>query len=136
MKLPDFLKGESQALMELLSHVYDPASMKPEDGRRNNVMSSIERKKLDSKAFQELWKRINGKSIYKVAFRSGELVENAINALDKSLQVPPVRYVVSEGRWSRSTRRTVSSPAQLSKRGIMMKHMPFVSQLPNISSMI
>ena len=97
VKLPDFLKGESQALMELLSHVYDPASMKPEDGRRNNVMSSIERKKLDSKAFQELWKRINGKSIYKVAFRSGELVENAINALDKSLQVPSVRYVVSEG---------------------------------------
>ncbi len=122
--------------MELLSHVYDPASMKPEDGRRNNVMSSIERKKLDSKAFQELWKRINGKSIYKVAFRSGELVENAINALDKSLQVPPVRYVVSEGEMEQIDSKDSLLAGTTLKGGIMMKHMPFVSQLPNISSMI
>lgn len=97
VKLPDFLQGESQALIELLAHVYNPASIKPEDGRKNNVLSSIESKKLDSKAFQELWKRINGKSIYKVTFQSSQLVANAINALDKFLQVPPVRYVVSEG---------------------------------------
>lgn len=97
VKLPDFLQGESDALIELLAHVYNPASIKPEDGRKNNVLSSIESKKLDSKAFQELWKRINGKSIYKVAFESSQLVANAINALDKFLQVPPVRYVVSEG---------------------------------------
>lgn len=97
VKLPDFLQGESDALIELLAHVYNPASIKPEDGRKNNVLSSIESKKLDSKAFQELWKRINGKSIYKVAFESSQLVANAIDALDKSLQVPPVRYVVSEG---------------------------------------
>lgn len=97
VKLPDFLQGESDALIELLAHVYNPASIKPEDGRKNNVLSSIESKKLDSKAFQELWKRINGKSIYKVTFQSSQLVANAINALDKFLQVPPVRYVVSEG---------------------------------------
>ena len=97
VKLPDFLQGESQALIELLAHVYNPASIKPEDGRKNNVLSSIESKKLGSKAFQELWKRINGKSIYKVAFQSSQLVANAIDALDKFLQVPPVRYVVSEG---------------------------------------
>lgn len=97
VKLPYFLQGESQALIELLAHVYNPASIKPEDGRKNNVLSSIESKKLDSKAFQELWKRINGKSIYKVAFQSSQLVANAIDALDKFLQVPPVRYVVSEG---------------------------------------
>ena len=97
VKLPDFLQGESQALIELLAHVYNPASIKPEDGRKNNVLSSIESKKLSSKAFQELWKRINGKSIYKVAFESSQLVANAIDALDKFLQVPPVRYVVSEG---------------------------------------
>lgn len=97
VKLPDFLQGESDALIELLAHVYNPASIKPEDGRKNNVLSSIESKKLGSKAFQELWKRINGKSIYKVAFKSSQLVANAIDALDKFLQVPPVRYVVSEG---------------------------------------
>lgn len=97
VKLPDFLQGESDALIELLAHVYNPASIKPEDGRKNNVLSSIESKKLDSKAFQELWKRINGKSIYKVTFQSSQLVANAINALDKFLQVPPVRYVVREG---------------------------------------
>lgn len=97
VKLPDFLQGESDALIELLAHVYNPASIKPEDGRKNNVLSSIESKKLGSKAFQELWKRINGKSIYKVTFQSSQLVANAINALDKFLQVPPVRYVVSEG---------------------------------------
>lgn len=97
VKLPDFLQGESDALIELLAHVYNPASIKPEDGRKNNVLSSIESKKLGSKAFQELWKRINGKSIYKVTFQSSQLVANAIDALDKFLQVPPVRYVVSEG---------------------------------------
>ena len=49
------------------------------------------------KEFQELWRRINHKAVYRVDFDSNELVRNCIDALNAELKVTPLKYVVVTG---------------------------------------
>ena len=44
--------------------------------------------------FQELWKRINHKAAYTVDFSSEELIEKAIGALDRQIDIPKLTYTV------------------------------------------
>ena len=47
--------------------------------------------------FQELWKRINVKTFYKVDFKTSDLIGKAIEAIDKRLTVTKIRMVVEQG---------------------------------------
>ncbi len=47
--------------------------------------------------FQELWNRINHKSVYRVEFDSAELIDACIGALNAHLKVSPMQYVVQAG---------------------------------------
>ena len=58
-----------------------------EDGAPNFAM----------REFKELWGRINHKAVYQVDFDSKELIDNCIRALDKTLQVTVMQYVVTKG---------------------------------------
>ena len=49
------------------------------------------------KEFQELWRRINHKAVYRVEFDSAELIRNCIPALNAELRVTPLKYVVTSG---------------------------------------
>jgi restriction endonuclease len=52
---------------------------------------------FEKKEFRELWKRINRKAVYRVAFDSTELIRNSIRALDKELKVNPLQYTIQGG---------------------------------------
>jgi len=52
---------------------------------------------LKKKEFIALWENINQKAVYTVHFDSGELINNAANALDKELKVRELQYQVVEG---------------------------------------
>lgn len=49
------------------------------------------------KEFQELWKRINHKAVYRVDFDSSELIRKCIDTLNAELKVTPLKYVVVTG---------------------------------------
>ena len=46
---------------------------------------------------QELWKRINTRTYYNVNFETSKLIKNAIDELDKHLNVTEIRIVVESG---------------------------------------
>lgn len=50
------------------------------------------------KEFQELWGRINHKTVYQVEFDSDELIRKCIQSLDTHLNVAAMQYVVQAGR--------------------------------------
>lgn len=69
----------------------------PADGRKPKKIP-LNESNFKKREFQELWGRINHKSIYQVEFDSAELVKNCIRTLDKSLNVTVMQYLVEAGK--------------------------------------
>ncbi len=84
-------------IVGILSSIYNPDAMKPEDARAGNVDVKIDENKLHRREFQALWKKINTKSAYVVDFNSEELIKKSINALDRELRVSQIFIIVEEG---------------------------------------
>lgn len=84
-------------VIAVLDTIYDSRAMQPDDARKNNVELKLDKNKQDSKAFKELWARINGKSVYVVEFDEEELIEKAVSALNQELHVSRIFFKVEAG---------------------------------------
>lgn len=69
---------------------------KPLDDRRAKKIP-LNQANFDREEFQELWRRINHKTVYEVDFDSSELIDKAVHELDKNLNVAAMQYVVQSG---------------------------------------
>ncbi|MCA0253721.1 MAG: DEAD/DEAH box helicase family protein [Actinobacteria bacterium] len=69
---------------------------KPTDGRKPKRIP-LNEQNFKRREFQELWGRINHKTVYQVDFDSGELITKCIQVLDKALTVSVMQYVVQKG---------------------------------------
>ncbi len=83
-------------IIELIDSVFDDSKLpKIDDGRKpktNPLNDNFKRKE-----FLELWSRINRKAVYRVEFKSEELVQKSIKALNSQLRVTPLQYTVQKG---------------------------------------
>jgi len=109
LAVPEEAAGRAAEVMAVLDSVYDPNVGKPEDARKNTVEITLDKEKLDSKAFQELWQYINGKSYYTVSFDENELIAKAINELNQHLRVSKIYFKVEKGEQA----ETIESKDQL-----------------------
>jgi type III restriction enzyme len=94
-EMPADLERVHHQVAELIDslHVAAPAVA---DGRKPKKIP-LNEKNFARKEFQELWGRINHKAVYQVAFDSTELIRNCIWALDHTLNVSAMQYVVQKG---------------------------------------
>jgi type III restriction enzyme len=97
LKVPEEAEGKASDIIAVLDSVYDPNAAKPENARKNNVEVTLDKNKLNSKAFQELWSRINRKSYYTVSFDENELIENTVSELNKHLRTAKLYFRVEKG---------------------------------------
>ena len=95
LKLPPEVQDSAASVMEILKSVYQPPEII--NPRLVNVELKVDENKLAMKEFKELWARIKGKTSYEVRFDSGKLVDNAVEALNEKLHVPPVLFKVETG---------------------------------------
>ena len=94
--LPDELKAHADQILQIIDSVFSDAQLpKVEDGRKPKTNPLNEN--FDKKEFQELWRRINQKAVYRVEFDSDELVRKCVSALDSQLRVTPLQYTVQTG---------------------------------------
>lgn len=94
--LPDELKAHADEIFQIIDSVFSDAQLpKVEDGRKPKTNPLNEN--FEKKEFQELWRRINQKAVYRVEFDSDELVRKCVNALDSQLRVTPLQYTVQTG---------------------------------------
>ena len=94
--LPDELKAHADQIFQIIDSVFSDAQLpKVEDGRKPKTNPLNEN--FDKKEFQELWRRINQKAVYRVEFDSDELVRKCVSALDSQLRVTPLQYTVQTG---------------------------------------
>lgn len=95
-KLPEELAPYADQIFILVDSVFSDALLpKPEDDRtpKTNPLNDNFKKK----EFQELWNRINRKSVYRVEFDSSELVRKCIARLDVELKITPLQYTIQSG---------------------------------------
>lgn len=94
--LPDELKAHTDQILQIINSVFSDAQLpKVEDGRKPKLNPLNEN--FEKKEFQELWRRINQKAVYRVEFDSEELVRKCVSALDSQLRVTPLQYTVQTG---------------------------------------
>lgn len=94
--LPDDLKGHADQIFQIIDSVFSDSQLpKVEDGRKPKTNPLNEN--FEKKEFQELWRRINQKAVYRVEFDSEELVRKCVSALDSQLRVTPLQYTVQTG---------------------------------------
>lgn len=95
--LPEEVKEKAAEITDLFSLIYDPDAAKPEDARKNTVELRLDKAKLDSHAFRNLWSRINGKSYYTVSFNEEELIHNSVSALNEHLRISKAYFKIEYG---------------------------------------
>lgn len=69
----------------------------PTDGRKPKKIP-LNEANFKKREFQELWSRINRKAVYQVEFDSSELIKNCVRALDTTLNVTVMQYLVESGK--------------------------------------
>ena len=87
----------ADSVLEILDSVYNDRAMKPANARSNNVELQVDPDKLAMPEFKALWSRINSKSVYVVDFDTQELIQKAIQSLDKDLRVSKIHFRVESG---------------------------------------
>ncbi|MCR6547175.1 DEAD/DEAH box helicase family protein [Dehalobacterium formicoaceticum] len=109
LEVPEEISGHIQEVISVLDSVYDPNINKPENARKNTVNLTLDKDKLNSRAFQELWSRINSRSYYTVSFDEDELINRAITELNSKLRVSKIYFKVEKGEQTKK----IESKAQL-----------------------
>lgn len=99
LPLADEFQPMSNSVMKLVQSIYDPSVLKGmiDDGSKTTTPDNKLNDNFMKKEFQELWRRINHKYAYTVSFDSEELIEKAVAAIDKELEVTQLSYVVTRG---------------------------------------
>ncbi|MCC2333616.1 type III restriction-modification system endonuclease [Cellulomonas wangsupingiae] len=91
--------GELASLIQSIVPLIDVVARglpDPTDGRKPKKIP-LNDANFRRKEFQELWKRINHKAVYRVEFDSDELIRKCVDHLNKNLRVAPLQYVVESG---------------------------------------
>lgn len=95
--LQEEVKPYASAFVNLLDSVFDPKAIVIDDGNKCEVELKVDEEKLNSKIFNDLWNSINTKSFYTVNFSEDELVQKAIDALNKDLEVRSILFTIQSG---------------------------------------
>ena len=95
--MPDLIGFESE-LGQLMKRLYSTSNTKLiSDERRANVKDLIPNANFMKKEFQDLWNRINIKTIYEVDFDTNELIAKAVDAINAKLHISKMQVRITEG---------------------------------------
>lgn len=98
--LPAELAPMNEGIQTLIQSVYDDSALDGmfTDGHESVIKGNPLNDNFAKKEFQALWKQINHKYAYTVAFDSDELIAKAIAHIDEKLFVSELQYTTSIGR--------------------------------------
>ena len=100
-------------IVKKLDSVFNPNAVKPENARSTKE-AHFDRHKFERKEFQELWRKINHQTYYTVDFKTEDLINRSVIALDAHLQVSEIKIEVVEG-----TMEKIQSKEQLQSGNAM-----------------
>jgi type III restriction enzyme len=102
MPLPESLEPYRDSVAKLLKSIYTGDAFKPEDERQSIVLNT--NPNFKKKEFQELWNKINLKTIYEVQFDTPQLVEDSTIRINAQLNIGDRVYEVKTGELQDGTK--------------------------------
>jgi len=109
MPLPESLEPYRESITKLLKSIYTEEQFMPEDERKTIVLST--NSNFKKKEFQELWDKINFKTIYEVQFDTQKLIEDSKGRIDVDLHINERTYEVRTGTLEDGTREQMQDGA-------------------------
>lgn len=109
MPLPENLEPYRESIGKLLKSIYTGESFKPEDERQTIVLNPNSNYKREE--FQELWQKINLKTIYEVNFDTAKLITDSKGRIDHDLNIGDRSYEVRTGELVDGTKEQMKEVA-------------------------
>ena len=97
ISIPDVMKDHADEYKKLIESLFTETKIEIGNANKNNITNLKLNDNFYKKEFQELWNKINVKSMYEVDFDSNELIEKAIKSLNDNLVVSKMRIRITEG---------------------------------------
>ena len=95
--MPDLVGFEEQ-IGQLMKRLYSTNNTKlVSDERRENIKNLVPNSNFMKKEFQDLWNKINIKTIYEVDFDTNELINKAVQAINGKLHIAKMQVKITEG---------------------------------------
>lgn len=97
--LPVEVQAMTEVIHKLVQSTYDVDALKDmfDNGHQSKVQGNKLNDNFNKQEFQKLWKAINHRYAYTVEFDSNELIDKAVQAIEKDLYISPLTYTVSTG---------------------------------------
>ncbi len=87
----------SENVLQLIESVYDPKKNPLVSNARQKAILNLDLEKFASKAFKNLWEKINSKTYYTVSFDEDKLIKSCIDNLNRNLRVTQTLVVINQG---------------------------------------
>jgi type III restriction enzyme len=115
IELPEKFEPFKAAICNYLKQVYSGKAFKPEDERQTIILKT--NRNFNRKEFQDLWEKINIKTVYEVKFDTAKLIDDCKNQINKDLQIADRSYQVQSGELQEGTREQM-------EQGVLMVQTP------------
>ena len=115
MPLPDILEPYRDSIGKLLKSVYSGEPFKPEDDRKTVILNV--NANFKKKEFQELWEKINLKTIYEVKFETDKLINDSKARINANLNINDRIYEVKTGELHEGTKEQMQEGSLVSETG-------------------
>lgn len=97
ISIPEVMQEHTEEYTKLITSLFTETKIEIGNANKNNISKLKLNDNFYKKEFQELWNKINVKSIYEVDFDSNELIEKSIKALNDKLVISKMRVRITEG---------------------------------------
>lgn len=98
VKFSPEMEEHTPAILDILGSIYDKNSIPIENASSKNIEAKVIEDKLNMPEFKELWQKINQQTAYHVEFDSNVLIKNAIDNLNRKLDVVKISFKVEKGK--------------------------------------
>jgi type III restriction enzyme len=105
--LPENLETYRNDITKLLKSVYTGEVVKPENDR--SIVTVGVNKNFFKKEFQELWNKINLKTIYEVKFDTAKLISDSVIKVNADLHIAARKYEVKSGTLKETTKEELEN---------------------------
>jgi len=115
MPIPEHLEPFRDSVSKLLKSIYTGEPFKPEDERQTIILNTNDNFK--KKEFQELWNKINLKTIYEVRFDSAKLIQDSKVRINAQLHINDRVYEVKTGELEDGTQQQMRDGGLVKETG-------------------
>ena len=97
IKVPEEFENFKEEYVNLVKGLYTDIVVPIENVGKKNIRELKPNDNFNKQEFQDLWNKINIKTIYEVDFNSQELIDKAVAKLNTHLQITKMKVRISQG---------------------------------------